>query len=183
MLAFAAPGSIWRPGTRNGRLRPRGIAWPYPRKPFQLLADGAQRCAARSSRTPNRHAPDRGVHRHGLRHVHGDPRHSDRLGLAFRNSSRHLRQRRRNPLGADELPHCRGHYDPAVGISVARHFDPLSVRDLGGRLHADEHPVLDREFHRGNDRVARSSRLHRRRHDPDRFCVGILDLPEEQAEP
>ncbi len=51
----------------------------------------------------------------------------------------------RNPLGADELPHRRSRHDPAVGLPLARVLDPLSVRDLGGRLHADEHPLRDRD--------------------------------------
>ena len=36
--------------------------------------------------------------------------------------------------------------------------------------------MLDRVVYRGNDRLARAARLYRRRHDPDRVRVGLLDL-------
>ena len=122
--------------------RPDGPSEPRPSQP---QADGRERRASNrggyrheSSRRqdraigPVRSPPDRagaGRHhrqaqarrlpRHGLRHVHGDPRHPDRLGLADRDPGRPRRLGRRDLLGADRLSDRRGHHDPALGLSVA----------------------------------------------------------------
>ncbi len=71
-------------------------------------------------RRSHRSAPPRRLPGDGVRHVHGDPRHPDRVGLADRDPGRPCRQLERDHLGADGLPHRRGGDDPAVGVPVAR---------------------------------------------------------------
>ena len=41
--------------------------------------------------------------------------------------------------------------------------------------------MRDRDLDPGDDRLAGAARLHRRRHDPDRFRVRVYDLPEIEA--
>ena len=53
--------------------------------------------------------------RHGLRDVHGAPRHPDRHQLADPDPGRAVGERRRDQLGADLLPDRRSGDDPAVG--------------------------------------------------------------------
>ena len=83
------------------------------------------------------------VHLHGLRHVHGDPRHPDRLRVACRNSGRAFGVRRRDLLGPDKLPDRRSDHDSAFGHPVADLVDAVDVRDLRRRLHAHERHVRD----------------------------------------
>ena len=95
-------------------------------------AASARRCAPPAGRPPRpsafESAQARRLHLHGVRHVHGDPGHPDRLGLAVGNSGR--------PFGvADEITWVqtsyldrRSDHDPAFGISVARLFHPHRLR-------------------------------------------------------
>ena len=98
---------------------------------------------SRRRRRPQfRQAQARRLHLHGVRHVHGDPGHPDRLGLAFADPGRPLGVVGRDHLGPDELSDRRSHHDPAIGIPVARDFDARHLHHLRRRLHADELLVL-----------------------------------------
>ena len=105
--------------------------WPHP--PPSRARPQAHACREAGAARP---APDLRVLLHGLRHVHGDPGHPDRLGLARRDPGRPLRLVGGDLLGADELPDRRSDHDPAVGHALARALDALDVRDRVGRLHA-----------------------------------------------
>src|SRR6202167_5064671 len=48
----------------------------------------------------------RGIHLHGVRDVHGDPGHPDRVTVPFADPDRPLRVVRRSHLGANQLPGC-----------------------------------------------------------------------------
>ena len=72
---------------------------------------------------------------HVRRLLHRAARHPDRLGLAARHRRRAVGRRRRDRLGADQLPDRRDHRHPAVGLAVARDVDALAVLRLGRRLH------------------------------------------------
>ena len=106
------------------------------------------------------------LRRHGLRHVHGHPRHPGGVGLAQRNPGRPQRRLGRDRLGADGLSHRRSHHDPAVGHAGADHVDPRAVHHLGRGLHRRQRALLDGDQHRPDDRLPRAAGLYRRRHDP-----------------
>ena len=115
-----------------------------PRPPSMTPRAGC----ARRGRPPRLRAAARRLHLHGVRHVHGDPGHPDRLGFAVADPGRPVGLARRDHLGPDRLSDRRSDHDPAVGLPVARASRPAYVRRLGGRLHADELHVLARDLDR-----------------------------------
>ena len=128
-------------------------------------------------RGAHRAAPAVRLPRHGVRHVHGDPRRPDRFRLADRDPGRPRRLRQRDHLGADRLPDRRGGDDPAVGLPVARGRHAHPVRRLGGRLHGREPDVRPLHQHQRDDLLAGRPGFHRRRHDPDRVRHRLHHLP------
>ena len=92
------------------------------------IAASAARRAGGASRRCHSAAPADRLPRHVLRHVHGVPRHPDRVVVAQRYSGRPVGVGRRNSLGADRLSDRRGDRDSAVRLSVARARHPHSVR-------------------------------------------------------
>ena len=142
-------------------------------------------CRCRLSRKHGRRhsaAPADRLPRHVLRHVHGVPRHPDRVVVAQRYSGRPVGFGRRNSLGADGLFDRRGDRDSAVGLPVARARHAHSVRDLRRRLHAGERDVRHQLLDRQHDRVARAAGIHRRRHGADRVRLGLCHLSGTAAE-
>ena len=145
------------------------------RLPATTRLAAAPAAQARDPRTDPA-APARRLPRHVLRHVHGDPRHPDRLVVARRDSGRPVGLGRRNPLGADRLSDRRGDRDPAVGLPVARarHPHPVRISAAGFTLASFMCGTSPRST---DDRVARAAGLHRRRHGADRVRLGLSDLP------
>ncbi len=146
----------------------------------------AVRPSRRIASCPSRKGGDRypqadHLRRDGVRDVHGDPGHPDRVGLAERDPGRAVGEFGGGGLGSDELPHRRGHHDPALRDPVTRLFDPLSLRVQLRRLHADELHVFDRDRHQPDDRLPGPAGLHRRRHDPHGVCRRLHHLPARQA--
>ena len=121
----------------------------------------------------HRSAPPVRVPDHGVRDVHGHPRHPDRLRLAHRDPGRACRLEQRDHLGADGLPHRRGGDDPALGLSVAGARHAHAVRHRRRRLCRREPDVRPVDDHQRDDRLARHPGLHRRRHDPHRVRLGL----------
>ena len=117
------------------------------------------------------------LHHHGVRDVHVDPGHPDRLGVLERNPGRPVGELERGLLGPDRLSDRRSDRDPAVGIFVARLRHAAAVCDLGGRLHDFEPALRLRHDHRGDDPLARAPGLSRRRHDPDGVRLGLHRVP------
>ncbi len=122
-------------------------------------------------------APARGLPGDGVRHVHGDPGHPDRLRLAGRDPGRPVGKRRRDLVGADVLPDRRSRDDPALGLPRAGAVDAHPFHDRRRRLHGRERALRHRHHHRSDDRLPRHPGLHRRRHDPERVRGRLLDLP------
>ena len=82
-------------------------------------------------------------------------------------------------VGADRLSHRRDRDDPAFGLPRPRALDPLSLRDRRRRLRDHLDRLLDRQFDRRDDRLARTAGLHRRRHDPVGVRGRLHDLPAQ----
>ena len=107
---------------RHARLRRQGA-----RERRQAVSDAARPRAGRlAPSTRFAAAPARRLHLHGVRHVHGDPGHPDRLGVAVANPGRPVGLAGRGHLGPDRLSDRRSDHDPAVGLSVARLLDARS---------------------------------------------------------
>ena len=113
--------------------------------------------------------------RHGRRHVHGDPRHSDRRQLITRDPGRARARARSIELGADGLSDGRDRRNPADRLADRNAVDARRLSRLRLRLYCRQ-PRL-RRFDRVlvADPGADSARLLRRSADP----AGLFgDLPD-----
>ena len=132
-----------KPGARRQHARSRRAATtprarsPATRVPWLRRRPHLPTRIRRRSRprTRDRSAPADRLPRHGVRHVHGDPRHPDRLGLADRDPGRPRRQ-------PNEISWVQTAYliaevidDPALGLPVARARHAHPVRGLRRGLH------------------------------------------------
>ena len=113
---------------------------------------------------------------HGVRDVHVDPGHPDRLGLAHRYPGRPVGEFERGVVGPDRVSDRRSDRDPAVRIPVARARHAAVVRDFRLRLHHRELPVRLCLLDRADDPVARDPGISRRRHDPDGVRIGLYGV-------
>ena len=152
-------------------------------KPGTYPSFAAVRRSAGHAVLDRRHAtPARRLSCDGLRHVHGDPRHPDRLGVAGRDPGRTFGERRRNLLGADVVSHRRSRDDPAIGIPGARAFD-ARVCSLSAAVGFTAASALcaTATIDRPDDRLPGAAGLHRRRHDPERVRGRLLALSAFEA--
>ena len=157
-----AERSCGRRGARPHRARLRRLsqaerAHVMARSPVSD-SSGRRQCRARASRS-HRAAPAVRLPHHGVRHVHGDPGHPDRLGLARPRSRPGL------PRSATRSPGCRPSYliaevvmIPLSGFLSRALGTRIAVRHLGRRLHGGEPDVRALDLDQRDDRLARRSR-------------------------
>ncbi len=146
------PSAINAARLRRRRLDERSLtrsrSWPTP--PPRPPDDDGRRALRAHRAAAAVCVPD-----HGVRHVHVDPGHPGRLGLAHRHPGRPVGELDRGVLGADRLSDRRSDRDPAVRIPVARARHAAVVCDFGRRLHRRELPVRLCLDDRADDPVAR----------------------------
>ena len=123
------------------------------------------------------------LYRDGGRHVHGDPRHSDRRELAARNPGRARHPVRPVELGADRLFDGRDRRDPADRLAHPDAVDIRRVRHLRRRLYRSERRLRRRDRVLDADPGAGGSGLLRRCPDPARLFGDFCDVRRAGAEP
>ena len=112
---------------RTGRPPPRS---PKPSWPSSTASRRLRR--AGGSQHDTRHLV--GLPGHGLRHVHGDPRHPDRLA-SLADIQAGVRPARMSVLGADQLSHRRSGDHAAVGLLSRMLSTRILFTALGRGLH------------------------------------------------